>query len=118
MQDQLSFPVSTMQGARKRADEGIQQAADATERRVEGWCEMACEKLREFARGQSLPFTIELARGHFEKTLPEPHDLRSWGQVTRMATARGFIEKMHGQYFAAASSNGSPKPVYRRGPQA
>lgn len=104
--------------ARARADAGIQRSADATERTEAGWCEKAAERLRAFARGQSGVFTIELARMAFAKDLPPPHDLRTWGQVTRMAASRGYIERVRGEFFSAASSNGSPKPVYRRGPRA
>jgi hypothetical protein len=116
---QLSFPDRVMLPVvRAKADAGIERVADATERRIEGWCEMACEKLREFARGQSGHFTCELARCAFQSSIPAPHDLRAWGKVSRMAMQRGYIEKVPGQFFAAASSNGSPKPVYRRGPNA
>lgn len=118
MSTQLEFPTRVMTTARARADAGIERAADATEKRVEGWCDMACEKLREFARTQSGLFTCELARGAFQATIPAPHDLRAWGKVSRMAMSRGYIEKVPGQFFAAASSNGSPKPVYRRGANA
>lgn len=104
--------------ARAKADVAIQRVADATERSEPGWCETACERLREFARAQSGVFTVELARMAFAKDLPAPGDLRAWGQVTRMATSRGYIDRVHGEFFSAASSNGSPKPVYRRGPNA
>lgn len=101
--------------ARAKADAGIQRAADATERRVEGWCELACEALRTFARGQSGMWTIEIARMSIDAKLPKCHDLRSWGKVSRMAIDRGFIERVPGQFFAAMSSHGSPKPCWRRG---
>jgi hypothetical protein len=104
--------------ARDRAEVGIQRAADATERETPGWCELACEKLRQFAVGHEGLFTIETARGAFEHTIDTPHDLRSWGVVTRMATRRAFIEQVAGTYIPAASSNGSPKAAYRRGPKA
>jgi hypothetical protein len=117
--EQMTFPDRVMlPAARARADVGIAQAADATERHDTGWCMGACERLRLFAKVQSGMFTIELARLAFEKTLPAPNDLRSWGAVTRMATSRGFIERVKGQYFPAASSNGSEKPVYRAGANA
>lgn len=119
MSTQLHFPDRVMlPAARAKADVEVERAADATERRVEGWCEMACERLREFARAQAGHFTCELARCAFQSTIPAPHDLRAWGKVSRMAMARGYIERVPGQFFAAASSNGSPKPVYRKGPQA
>lgn len=107
-----------MAGARARADVGIQRAADATERTEAGWCEKATERMREFARAQAGVFTIELARLAFAKDLTPPADLRTWGNVTRLAVSRGYIERVHGEFFSAASSNGSPKPVYRRGPHA
>jgi hypothetical protein len=119
MSTQMTFPDRVMlPAARERAGVGIERVADATEKRIAGWCEMACEKLRAFARTQGGVFTIELARMAFEKDLPEPCDLRAWGAVTRMATSRGFIERVKGQYFPAASSNGSDKPVYRAGVRA
>lgn len=107
-----------MHHAKARADFGIERAANATENQHDGWCERAVDELRRFALGQSGMFTIELARLAFESKLPPPNDLRSWGQVTRMAVSRGFIERVPGMYFAAASSNGSEKPCYRRGTKA
>ena len=107
-----------LERARERASIGIDRAAEATERRIEGWCEQACEELRQFAKRQSGMFTVELARGAIEQRLPAPRDLRAWGRVTRMAAARGFIQPVRCMYFPAASSNGSHKPVYRRGPKA
>lgn len=119
MTAQLSFPDRVMlPAARAKADVGIQRVVDATERTEPDWCEAACERLRSFARDQGGVFTIELARLAFEKQLPPPSDLRIWGAVTRMATNRGYIERIEGQYFPAASSNTSPKPVYRRGAKA
>lgn len=116
--NQLSFPAGVMRQARRKGDKGIDQTVAATERRNDGWVELACSRLRDFARGQVGMFTVELARLSFESKLPPPHDKRVWGAVTRMAVTRGFIECVKGQYFPAASSNSSPKPVYRRGPLA
>lgn len=114
----MTEQVDLFTAARARAEAGIQRAADATERREPGWTEMAAEALRQFAREQDKPFTIELARAAFEKSLPPPNDKRSFGAATRFATSRGFIERVPGMFFAAASSNNSPKPVYVRGPNA
>jgi hypothetical protein len=50
--------------------------------------------------------------------LPKPTDGRAWGVVTRMAVAADYIERVKGVMFPAASSNGSEKPVYRRGGKA
>lgn len=107
-----------MDHARARADFGIERSATSAENATPGWCEMACEELRRFAAGQGGMFTVELARMAIEKRLPPPPDLRAWGVVTRMASARGYIERVRGMSFPAASSNGSDKPCYRKGPKA
>lgn len=117
---QLSFPMGVMlTQARERADAGIAQAADATERRIEGWCELACATLRTYAKRQKgAIFTVEIARMAISKKLPPPHDLRAWGRAVRMADARGFIVRVPHHYFPAISSHGSPKPVWKTGPEA
>lgn len=106
---------AAMAAANARADVGSQRAADKADREAPGWCGAACEALRGFARAQGGVFTIELARLALRHQVPDPRDGRAWGVVTRMAQRNGFIERVPGQYFPAASSNGSPKPVYRKG---
>lgn len=107
-----------MDHARARAEFGIERSATSAENATPGWCEKACEELRRFAAGQGGMWTIELARLAIESKLPSPSDLRAWGRVVRMAAARGFIERVPGWAFPAASSNGSPKPVWKRGAKA
>lgn len=106
--------------ARARGEEGAARAADAAERRVPGWCELAVGAVRRFAAGHppEFPFTMEMLRSVVEREIPSPHDRRAWGRVTTMAIKREFIVPMHGRMFPAASSNGACKPVYRRGPKA
>lgn len=104
--------------ARARRDVGIERAADATEVRNPGWCEKAVARLREFAKHQGGVFIVEHARAVLRQELPPPNDERTWGKVTRMAVERGYIEPVKGQFFPAASSNASPKQVYRKGPKA
>ena len=112
----LGIPdASPLARARDRADTGIERAASKAERVIPGWCALACDGVRRFAAHQHGWFTMEQARLVLEAELPEPPDARSWGQVTRMAKARKYIEVVKGQFSPAASSNGSPKPVYRRG---
>jgi hypothetical protein len=125
MERQLSFPTGVMQStaparreARERRDEAIKKVGDAADRRNADWCNKACEALRQFARKQAGVWTIELARAQFEKNLPAPGELRAWGRVTQMAVRKGYIERVPGQFFAAASSHNSPKPVWKRGPKA
>lgn len=121
MHTQLELlPVSAplrMARARRRADTGIARSAERAERCAPFWPGLAVEALRHYALTTDKPFTIEAARAYFAATLNPPPDERAWGAVTRIARQRGVIEHT-GDYAPAASSNGSPKPLYRRGPNA
>lgn len=105
-----------------RADQGIERAASHAERVLPGWCDRAAEAVRQALLRTRLDdtFTIEQLRGAIATAdllpLPDPPDARAWGHVTRRAVKLGYVERLPGQYRAAVSSNGSPKPLYRRGP--
>lgn len=118
MHTQLELlPVSAplrMARARRRADTGIARSAQRAERCAPGWMDLAIEALRRYALSAAKPFTVEAARAHFAAALTPPPDERAWGAVTRIARQRGVIEHT-GSYAPADSSNGSPKPLYRRG---
>jgi len=60
-------------------------------------------------------FTIEMVRSVVGSEIDPPTDLRAWGHVTRRAVAEKLIERVPKTFSPAASSNGSPKPMYRRG---
>lgn len=96
-----------------RANAAILAVAAKAERKSAGWVELALAELGEFARSTKGTFTIEQARAAIQDKLPKPHDLRAWGQVTRAARSKGVI--VQDGYAPAASSNGSPKPLYRAG---
>lgn len=110
--------ATRLKAARVKADVGIERVTEATEVRNPGWCGQAVEAVRRFARHQGGVFCMEICRAVIERELPAPSDLRVWGQVTRMALARGYIKPAKGQFFLAASSNNSPKPAYTKGPKA
>lgn len=78
----------------------------------------ACTNARQHP--QSGVFTLELARMALEQSgaIDKPREGRAWGVVTRMAVDRGYIERVKGQLFPAASSNGASKSVYRRSTKA
>lgn len=101
--------------ARERGHAMAEAAADRADRAIEGWTLMAVDAMRRFAAAQTGLFTIEMARMVLERELPKPTDGRAWGKVTTMAKRAEYIEPVRNTYFPAASSNGSPKPVYRRG---
>lgn len=84
------------------------------------WTELAVEavRLRVFALPAADTFTIEALRAAVEDSIPvPPNGLRTWGRVTLMCKERGIIEPT-GTWAATASSNGSPKMVYRPGKNA
>lgn len=106
--NQLTLDLSRMRG-----DVGAERAASRAERTQPGWIDRAAEAVRGFAVGSGpFAFTIEEARASFQA--PEGVDLRAWGHVTRRAVQLGYIEPT-GDYAPAASSNGSPKRLYRKG---
>lgn len=100
--------------AERRADVGMQRAADHAEREEPGWTEQAVEALRRFALTQTKPFTIEAAREAIQSQVARPPEARAWGAVTKTARARNFIESA-GVVLPAASSNGSLKPGWKAG---
>lgn len=113
-------PVENVSIARARGHAAAQRAADKAERVVvPDWTACAVEAIRVFARNQPALFTLEIARGVIELqgAVPKPCDLRAWGVAAQVAARRGFIERTS-TYHPAVSSNGSPKPCYRRGPKA
>lgn len=108
--------ATALEAAKARGDLGMARVGDSADRQSPGWCEKACEALRAFAAAQGGVFIIEHARLAVRDQLPPVMDARAWGVATRLAVQRGYIEPVRGQYFPAASSNGSPKRVYRKGP--
>lgn len=99
---------------------GMQQAVDHADRVEPDWSEEAyhalCRAAVLFACefGRSTPFTIEMLRQRM--TIASPTDERAWGGVTQRAAREQIITKT-GHAAPAASSHGSPKPlwVYRGG---
>lgn len=59
--------------------------------------------------------TIEMLREVVAAEIDPPHDLRAWGPITKKAMRKDVIQLVRGATAPAASSNGSPKPLYRRG---
>lgn len=110
MAEQLAIDF---RAANARADRGISRAIDHAERSIPGWTDMALEALRQWVSKQTDAFTIEQARAAIASSVERPPELRSWGAVTRAAKNRGLI--VLDGVAPAASSNGSPKPTYRRG---
>ena len=106
-----------LQAAQARAELGMTRSARRACAFNAGWCAEALESLRRFAAGQVGLWPVEMARSVIEQDLPKPTDGRAWGRVTQDAIRRGFIVKTD-KTAASASSNGAPKPMFKRGPKA
>jgi FMN phosphatase YigB (HAD superfamily) len=103
-----------IQQARARRDAGMASSARHAEQDAPGWLESAVAEVHRYAHAvYPADFTIEEARASIEHNLQRPPELRAWGAVTRACKARGLIEAVEGVWRCAASSNGSPKQVYR-----
>lgn len=93
-------------------DARIQRVGDKANRDVENWCEDAANALRLFSHKRST-FLIEDARESVAEAVGEPEEPRAYGAAARFAIHRRWIERT-GQH--RSDKWGSPKPVYRRGP--
>lgn len=98
--------------ARLARDHGMAASLAHADQDEPGWSDRAFALLVQYAQQEPHPFTIEGFRWWAESNgLGHPPESRAYGGVTRRAIARGAIERVG--YAPAASSNGSPKPLYR-----
>lgn len=107
--------IQDMAAALAARDAGMQSSAEHAEDVQPGWGEWAMDKAREAIEDFWFPvFTMESVRLHaYGLGLDSPPEERAWGSVTVRLIREGIIEKT-GQFAPAASSHGSPKPLYRR----
>jgi hypothetical protein len=107
--------MSTTTEARARGLAAAAAAALKAQRSHTNWTENMVLELATVV--DALPadatFTIEDLRALCSPT-PPGTDARAWGHVTQAALRLGVIEPT-GKHARAASSNGSPKPLYARG---
>ena len=118
MQLDLLSPVAPIVRASQRATAGMERVRDAVEAECPGWMDVALDAVRRFAAVQSVElFTAEAMRSVIGAELPPTTRLRVWGPLVKKAIAAGYIAPT-GKYAPAASSNGSVRQMYRRGPKA
>ena len=108
----------TLEGAHAAGEAGMHAAAANADRVIREWTARAyaalCAAVRK--RPATAEFIVEELRAEITD-VPEPDDLRAWGQVTQMAIRRNVITAT-GTFKRAISSDASPKPCYRRGNEA
>jgi len=115
---------AALAAATRRAELGMSRAELAVERLHPGWCVLAVDAVRKFARVQEGRFIVEQIRLAIEEQglLPRPPEARVWGVITRRAAEAGYIapsfrdkEQRERHMMPAASSNGTLKPAWKRG---
>jgi hypothetical protein len=107
-----------MEAAHARAELGADRAAHSANSVCPGWLDLVLDRVRAFAATNPGIFSIEMMRGVIGTEVPQPPDLRAWGRVTQDAIRLGYIERVPKVVIPAASSNGSVKPAWRKGPKA
>lgn len=112
--------AAAMDAAKRRGELGRSRAEMRVEALHPGWCLLAVDAVRRAARAQAGKFSFEALRLVIEEQgeLPKPPELRVWGVISRRAAEAGYIERVPGATVTAASSNGAPKPAWRRGKKA
>lgn len=87
--------VINLTQAREAANEGMQRAIDAAERRDDEWPELALGFLRCYAMTHP-EFTIEEATAEASRLgYGSPSDERAWGSIVRRAAIHGYIRNTH-----------------------
>jgi hypothetical protein len=86
---------SQLAAAHEAANEGMQRALDAAERRDIDWPDAALSFLHNYARTHA-EFTMEEATAEANRLgYGSPSDERAWGSIVRRAAIRGYIRNTH-----------------------
>jgi hypothetical protein len=102
-----------MKAAHERADDGAKRAAEHADRVRAAWTQGAFDCLVVWLTWYPESFLAEqfvtecIGNGY-----APPPDARAWGAVIQRAARKGCIVKVG--YAPAATSNGSPKVLWRR----
>jgi len=103
--------ITDLSKARVAANEGMQRALDASERRDIDWPDAALGFLRHYARTHA-EFTMEEATAEANRLgYGSPSDERAWGSVVRRAAIRGYIRNTH-RTCPRIKGHGSPGVVW------
>lgn len=100
----------TQEQAVSRRESGIFRGEVGANAEIDGWSDLALERIVEYAASHET-FLMEEVRRSLPEDFPEPSDARAWGVVTRKAVKDKIISRTE-NYAPARSSNLSPKPVW------
>lgn len=97
--------------AREAANEGMQRALDAAERRDDEWPERALSFVYRYALAHDY-FTVEEMTAEADRLgYGSPADQRAWGSIVRRAAIRGFIRNTHTTR-PRVKGHGAPGPLW------
>ena len=106
---QLALDLTALR--RTLRESGMQNAIDHAEAVEPGWKRDAYLFLVEFARTHPVFMGEDVSDAHIAAQLPQPPDLRAWGQLYRAAVANRVMERLDNNGFSRRRS--SPCPRYR-----
>jgi hypothetical protein len=93
--------------ARREAQAGIELAADAADRAVDGWTAKAFEFIKRYAeahRGRTY-IGHDIVQASLATDLPQPPNAKAWGKPIQRAAREGVIRRAHGGTGAAPDPN-------------
>ena len=101
--------------ARREAQRGIDQAAEAAERHTPGWQDRALTFVREYAAANQGRFYIghDIVQASKVTPLPQPMNDKAWGKVIQRAARLGVIVK--DGFAEDQNRHGNPVPRWKSG---
>lgn len=98
--------------AKRDAQAGIDRAAAAADRHVDGWTARAYEFVCKFAeqnRGREF-IGAEIVKASLQTDIPQPPNMKAWGAPLQRAARRGVIVKVG--YAEDPDRHGAPVPLW------
>lgn len=105
---------AAMAAAKERAALGMSRAARRAARVSIGYVEVALQAVKRYAASNPGEWTTEQMRSVLEPDLPPVPEARVWGYIVVQAIKAGYMERVPRKFAPAASSNGCPKPLWKR----
>lgn len=108
-------PVDAQTLARRDAQRGIDQAADAAERACNGWSERAFVFVKRFAeerRGRGPYIGHDIVQASLLTDLPQPLNSKAWGQPIQRAARARIIKRTERGYAPDPNRHANPVPEW------
>lgn len=107
-------PIDAASLARKEAQRGIDQAAEAAERACNGWTERAYEFVKIFAEAnRGRPYIgHDIVTASLQTDLPQPINSKAWGKPIQRAARARIIKKTERGYAPDPNRHQNPVPEW------